>query len=80
MIPWKKLNSSLRSVILRYFYREYQFTFPKSLIRLSEKREEKEGEEEEEQRQLESVMHFKQTQIASNSHTTVCNTEILCSK
>ena len=55
-IPWKKLNSPPRSAILLNFKnQEYQFTFPKSQIRLAEKREER---EEEEHRQLESVLRF----------------------
>ena len=53
----EKLNSPSRFAILRDFKnQEYQFTIPKTRIRLTEKREEREKEN----RQLQSAMRFAQ--------------------
>ena len=61
MITAKKLNSSPRSAILGDFQnQEYRFTIPKSRTRLAKKR----GKREEDQRQLESVMRFRQSQLS----------------
>ena len=53
----EKLNSPSRFAILRDFKnQEYQFTIPKTRIRLTEKREEREKEN----MQLQSAMRFAQ--------------------